>query len=296
VINDGPTDRPAKQLYRVSEEGAMNGWAVLDSQSWFDQQGDQQRGFFPLLSPRNSVLIADGDFHDDALVSTDTAGQTPPDGEFQYNSFVQRQYDMSGFDNTTVRLEFDWETRLEDSQRLVAEVSFDYGQTWTTILDVDSDRLTLVDTNGDDQADAPAEPAYEAELFPFLFNDNGGDGFVSGGDVLNTSAGPQLFEFGIVGTELPAGKSNSMILRFGCLDAGNDWWAAVDNVRVQAATQDFLMGDGDGDGDIDFTDLDLFAAALFGAAPYDIRFDFVPDGVINFSDLNGFAGELFLFN
>ena len=295
VINDGTPDRPTKQMYRVSEEGAVQGWSVMDSQSWFDQQGGQQRDFFPGLATRNSCLIADGDFHDDDLVPLVDGETGPPEGEEQYNSFVQRTYDMTGFDNTTLQLSFDWDTRLFASQRFVCEVSFDYGESWSTILDVDSDRLDLIDTNGDEIPDAPEEPDYEFTFFDFLFNDNNSNGFVdtTGEDLLNTFAGAQVFTFGDLSSALPACKSNTLTVRFGCLDSDNDWWVAVDNVLVEAETQSFVMGDADGNGVVNFSDLDGFAAALFGAAPYDVRFDFKPDGVINFDDLNGFAAELF---
>ena len=282
VINDGTSDYPTKQLYLLSQEEAWNGWAALDVNSWFDQQGDQQRGFFDFpVGSRNTALIADGDAHDDRKVADQDA---PPEGEFQYNSFVQRTYDMSGYDNTTLNISFDWDTRLEDSQRFICDVSFDYGLTWTNILDVDSSRLDLVDG-------LPEEPDYEMTLAPFLFNDNNSDGFVNNGDLLNTFAGPQLFDFTDAFGVLPAKKSNTLTLRFGCINTGNDWWAAVDNVLVEAETQEFVMGDANGDGMVTFADIDAFAAALFG--DFDPRFDFCADGVINFADIDGFTAELF---
>lgn len=291
VINDGVPDQPTKQMYRVSMEEAFQGWAAMDVNSWFDQQGDQQRGFFDFpAGSRNTALIADGDAHDDDLFPLDEGETGPPEGEQQYNSFVQRTYDMTGFDNTTLTISFDWDTRLFASQRFVAQVSFDYGQTWSTILDVDSDRLDLDPTTG-----LPEEPDYELTFFDFLFNDNNSNGFAdtTGEDVLNTFNGPEVFAFGDLTSPLPACKSNTLTLRFGCLDTGNDWWVAVDNVRLTAETQGFVMGDSNGDGVVNFADIDGFADALFGVAPFDPRFDFKPDGVINFSDIDGFAAELF---
>ena len=289
VINDGTADRPTKQMYRFSEEEAWNGWAAVDSQSWFDQQGDQQRDFFPGLASRNSVLLVDGDAHDDDLVPLGEGETGPPEGEKQFNSFVQRTYDMSGFDNTTLELEFDWDTRLYANQRFLCEVSFDYGQTWTTILDVDSDRLDLVDG-------LPEEPDYELTLFDFLYYDNNSNGYVDedAEDVVNTFAGAQQFFFGDALSDLPAKKSNTLTVRFGCLDTGNDWWAAVDNVRVSGEMQSYRMGDANDDGSVNFADIDGFAAALFGVAPYDARYDFCADGVINFDDIDGFSAELFI--
>lgn len=291
VVNEGTADLPTKQLYRLSQEEAFNGWAAMDVNSWFDQQGGQQRGFFDFpTGSRNSALIADGDAHDDRLVPLGDGEPGTPEGEQQYNSFVQRTYDLSDYDNTTLEIEFDWDTRLFAQQRFVAQVSFDYGQTWSTILDVDSDRLDLLEDG------TPEEPTYEATLIPFLFNDNNSNGFVDedGEDLLNTFAGAQQFIFGDEASALPAKNTNTLTLRFGCLNTGNDWWAAVDNVRVSAVNQSFVMGDSDDDGDVDFVDLEAFANALFGAAPYDARFDFCVDGAIDFADLEFFAGELFL--
>ncbi|MCD0460824.1 hypothetical protein [Roseiconus lacunae] len=285
IYNDGTPDLPLKKMYYTSQEDAFQGWSAVDALSWFDQQGDQQRGFFNFPA-RNTILLCDGDAHEDNLVGDEDA---PPEGEKQFNSFIERTFDMSGYDNTTLQIEFMWESRLYASQRAVAQVSFDYGTTWTTILDVDSDRLNL---DGDG---LPEDAAYEATLYDFLFNDNNGNGYVDadGEDVVNTFVGPQQFVFGNASSALPASKSNTLKLRFGCLDTGNDWWFAVDDVRVSADTQTYVMGDSTGDGNVDFSDIDGFANALFGAAPYDARFDFKADGVINFDDIDGFAAELF---
>ncbi len=287
VSNDGTPDFPTKKMYRTSHEGAFQGWNAVDSLSWFNQQEDQQRGFFNFPA-RNTILLCDGDAHQDDLVALEEGEPGTPEGESQFNSFIERTYDMSGFDNTTLQIEFMWETRLYASQRALAQVSFDYGQTWTTILDVDSDRLDL-------NEGAPEDPSYEFTLFPYLFNDNNSNGYVDsdGEDVVNTFAGPDQYLFGDASSSLPAAKSNVLTLRFGCIDTGNDWWFAVDDVRIKAETQAYVMGDSTGDGKVDFADIDGFSNALFGAAGYDPRFDFKADGVINFDDIDGFAAELF---
>ena len=270
-------------MYTTSLENAFQGWRAVDAQSWFDEQGDQQRGFFNFPA-RNTILLCDPDAQDDDLVGGEP---DPPAGEKAFNSFIQRTYDLSGFDNTTLQVEFMWESRLEGSQRGLAQVSFDYGMTWTTILDVDSSRLGL------DANNTPVDPTYEATLFPFLFNDNDSNGYVTNEDVVNTFAGPQQFLFGNATSTLPASKSNTMILRFGCINTKNNWWFAVDDVRVKAETQSYMMGDANDDGKVDFSDIDGFSNALFGVNPYDPRFDFKADGVVNFDDIDGFAAELF---
>lgn len=288
VLYDGTVDFPTKKMYRRSQEGAYDGFAAVDSQSWLEEQDGQQREFFPGLSARNTILLFDGDAADDNLVPLDDGDPGVPEGESKFNTFVQREYDMSGYDNGTLQISFLWETRLYATQRALAQVSYDYGQTWETILDVDSSRLDLL-------ADGtPEEPDYEFSLFPYLYFDNNSNGYVDedGEDLLTTFAGPQQF---VASAELPVINSNQIILRFGCIDTGNDWWFAVDDVLLRAEEQAFVMGDGDGDGDVDFIDLNSFANVLFGATGYNPVFDFDQDLDVDFIDLNYFANELFNF-
>lgn len=285
ITNDGTSDFPTKQIYNISLEGAYNGFAAVDTTSWINEQGGtngaggQDRdtllgsgpgGGFPA---RNIVLLADPDGHNDY---PEADQNTPPSGEKEYNSFIQREYDLSLFRNTTVVVEFDWETRVESNQRALAQVSFDYGTTWTTILDVDSD----------DQAKLDA-------LAPFSFGSLG---------LYGSYAAPTQFPFGPPGstTATAAKNSNSMILRFGCIDADNNWWYAVDNVRISADPQAFAMGDANADGTVNNLDIGGFIQALTNKAgfdagssvPADQLFDFNADGVFNNLDIGGFLTEL----
>lgn len=263
-------------LLTESLEGAFNGWALLDVQSWTNQQGGQNRTFLNEISifgERNTALVADPDAHDDFDVEL-------PDGDpledlKEFNSYVSRTYDLTDFKNTTVRISFDWETRVESSQRALAEASFDGGVTWVTLLDVDSD----------DEAKLTA-------VAPFLF---------LGDDTYATFADVQTFEFGGSGSALPAINSNSMILRFGLIDAENNWWFAVDNILVEAETQNFVLGDANGDGVLDFGDLDPFVMALLDPAAFSALFpsvnpaevmDFDADGAFTFGDIDGFTRTL----
>lgn len=279
IINDGPADMPTKLMYNESLEGAFNGWSAIDAVSWFNEQGGQDRDTLlgsgpPSFPANNTILLADPDAHDDYDPSPDLV--TPPAGEKEFNSFICRQYNMSGFQNTTVVVEFDWEFRTESTERGLVQVSFDYGATWTTILNIDSD-------------DQPSLDALAAFSFGSL-------------DLYGSYAGPTQFEFGPPsdGTKIPAKNSNVMLLRFGCIDSQNNWWFAVDNVRITADAQAFAMGDANGDGvsnnlDIGGIILALSDKAAFdagSAVPADQLFDFNADGVFNNLDIGGILSEL----
>ncbi len=261
-----------------SLERAFDGWALLDAQSWINQQGDQRRSDFfgnpDIFGPRNTVLVADSDAHDDFDV--ELAPDDPLKAFKEFNSFISRTYDLKNFKNTTVRISFDWEFRAESRQRGLAQVSFDGGNTWVTLLDIDS-----------------SNPASLAAVNQFLF---------LGQDQFATVEAPQVFTFGGAGSPLPATNSNSMILRFGKIEADNNWWFAVDNILVEAEVQNFVLGDADGDGTAGFGDLFGFQLALFNPAGFAVAFpgvnpdeifDFDADGVFTFGDLNGFVNLLF---
>lgn len=244
-----------------SAEGAYQGWRCMDGRSWSNEQGGQQRSLlidvqsgFP---ERNHVLVADPDAHDDYDTDVD-------DGLQEYNSYISRTYDVSGFNNGTISIEFDWETRIESTQRALAEVSFDGGNSWTTLLDVDSD-----------------DPDKLAALAPFLF---------LGTDHYASFQGPTKFQFGGLGAELPAINSNTMILRFGLIDAENNWWFAVDNIKVEAQKQDFVLGDANGDGVLTNADIGAFIQALTDPAGYAAAFPSVnPDVVLDFNLSGSFS-------
>lgn len=285
VSNVGTTDFPTKILYNASVEGAFNGFAAVDAWSWINQQGGtngaggQDRdtllgsgtaGGFP---DHNTILLADPDAHNDFPEETQN---DPPEGEKEFNSFVSRQYDLSLFQNTSVVVEFDWECRIESNQRALAQVSFDYGQTWTTVLDIDSDDQAKIDA-----------------LAPYSFGAL---------DLYGSYAAATQFAFGVPtdGTKIPAVNSNAMILRFGCIDSDNNWWFAVDNVRITADPQAYAMGDASGDGIVNNLDIGGFILALTdkasfdagAAVPADQLFDFNVDGVFNNLDIGGFLTEL----
>lgn len=267
-------------MVRPSLEGAFNGWRALDVQSWVNEQGGQERSFLntpEIFGERNTAMVADPDAHDDY----DDEDVNPDDDSKEFNSFFVREYDMTGFANTTLQISLDWEFRIESEQRGLIEVSFDGGNSWTLVLDIDSDN----------------QPSLDA-LSEFLLVDtpDGDDNFgtVETNDVLATFNDVQTFTFGAFGSDLPATNSNSMILRVGLIDSQNNWWFAVDNIEVSAETQGFVMGDANDDGLVNIFDLDPFINALFGTnVPFDPALDFNADGLVSVFDINGFIFELF---
>ena len=282
VDNDGFWD-PELRMYTRSAEGAFDGWAAVDAQSWNREQGGQLREtFFPnpsiFMNQPNTVLVADPDAHDDT--DTELEADDPNKSKKEFNSFVYREYDVADYDNTTIAVELDWETRVESQQRALIQVSFDKGATWVDLLDADSD-----------------DPDKLQLLLPFLAQDGGTAGVVDTNDLLHTLEGPELYQ---LGTEaLPAKNGSSMILRFGCIDAQNNWWFAVDNIRITGVAQDFKHGDANQDGMIDFGDLGAFIQALQDKAAYDGTYaipadtilDMDANGVFNFGDIAGFLNE-----
>jgi len=288
VDNDGFWD-PELKMYTVSTEGAFQGWTVLDSNSWRNQQGGQLREEFfpnPLIFPqRNTILVADSDAHDDFDV--ELPNDHPDKNKKEFNSFISREYDVSGYNNTTIRVEMDWESRIESAQRGLVQVSFDCGDSWVTLLDVDSDdqaKLTALRSAG------------------YLYYDGtgGGVGVNNNGDIFSTFNAPQSWQFTNAAGALPAKNGSKMILRLGCIDSQNNWWFAVDNILIEGTPQSFKHGDANQDGVINFDDVAAFSLALSDKAAYnstyaisaDVILDMNADGVFNFGDIAGFECEL----
>ncbi len=118
------------QMTGTTSEGAYFGWTAMDVNSWIAEQGTQiGRSVFATPS-HNTILVADPDAWDDFTSDASTPG---------FNSYVQRTFDLTDVDISTLRIEFDYEFAAEDSQRGTFEISFDGGSTWTLLLDFDSD-------------------------------------------------------------------------------------------------------------------------------------------------------------
>lgn len=283
------------------------------------------------LDPDNTILVADGDawsFHDIVVDN----GIVPDEGSDQFNAYISRSYDIEGFDNRTLSVTFDWQHRPSGDQRPVVQVSFDGGATWTNIWEFDSDAIVEWDVfiaegdpanvpNPDYDADfAAAISIYQtpddpnAELYGLL----PADSYQSGGffsdncpDLPYTELDESQLDFcrtpqtiAIDPTEVGLSTFNvapEMTLRLGYLDAGDDWWFAVDNILVEADAQDFVNGDVTGDGF--FTNADVggiilaltdpagFAAAFPGIDP-DLVLDFNGDGILTNADVGGMIAVL----
>ncbi len=260
-------------MVTVSREEAFQGWRALDVQSWVNQQGGQQRSFLneaSVFGLRNTALVADSDAQDD--FDTEVPAGT---GVQEFNSYITRTYNLSGYEATTLKISLDWEFRAENPQRGFVDVSFDGGQTWSVLLDLDS-------------ANANLGTQYAAYLY-------------LGTDHFATFNAPQVFQFGNAASALPAQRSNQMILRVGYVNSENNWWFAVDNIKVEAATKSYVLGDADGNGTVDFEDINPFVMALFDPDLYLIQYpavnqivlDFDADGAVTFNDINGMLFTLF---
>lgn len=289
IDNDGFWN-PLLKMYTRSNERAFDGWAAIDSQSWSNQQGGQIRNeFFPsptIFPPgRNTILVADPDAHDDFDV--ELPSDHPDKSKKEFNSFIYRVYDVSGYDNTTIEVEMDWESRIESTQRALVQVSFDCGATWTDLLDVDSDDATKLT---------------ELRNAGYLYFDGTGDGIGvnNAGDIFSTANGPQSWQFTNASGARPAKNGSKMILRLGCIDAQNNWWFAVDNIKIEGTPQSFKHGDANQDGVINMSDVTAFNLALSNKANYDSTYaiaadvilDMNADGVFNSGDIAGFECEV----
>ncbi|MGB7324287.1 MAG: hypothetical protein WBD31_05410, partial [Rubripirellula sp.] len=120
----------------ASTELAFDGWAAMDVFSWADEQGGQGRTLFNIVDPNNTVMVADGDaFYDYDYDLTDPSLPAPANS---FNTFAVRTYDVSGYDNCTLKFSFEHEFRIENQQLGVCEVSFDNGATWERMIEWDS--------------------------------------------------------------------------------------------------------------------------------------------------------------
>jgi len=284
IINDAP----GQSMGFDSIEGAYDGGAVLDAFSWSYQTSSstptaqdesdinsgwgQRRSMFrdAFWGTNNSVLVFDPD---QSFDNRENEGDP-----IVFNSYAQKVYDMSDFDNDSVKITLEWEIRIESPQLNVMEVSFDGRKTWTRIFEMDPTNLT--------------DPAVQAEFLPYLDFDAGDAGVINQSDIIRTfSTGAQEIT---VSDFFPNGNvpdSNKMAFRIGCLNAGNNWWFAVDDVLVQANAQAFVVGDANGDGIANFGDITAGVTAIL-TGTISLEMDINEDGVVNFGDLTGFTNAI----
>jgi hypothetical protein len=189
-----PTWTIDNSLLDPSNAEAYNGWSAMDVNSWIEEQGVQDgRDRMKLGAENNTALVADPDAWDDFYAGS---------GD-NYTSYISKDYDISTAALADLIIAFDWDFVCEDNQRGVVDVSFDGGVTWQNLIDVQSTGTggfangTVFSTN---PMDYTVEPT------------------------------PGEFSSGVDFT-VPDGAT-TLTLRFGVIEAGNDWWFAVDNVEV----------------------------------------------------------------
>lgn len=101
-------------------------------------------------------------------------------------------------------------------------------------------------------------------------------------------------------TDFSPRQTNNVTFRFGYLDAGNNWWMAIDNVLLEADPISYVKGDANQNGTANTLDLSVFVSAFFDSAAYQaeygvdpaVVFDFNCDGSFNSLDLSGFVNVL----
>ena len=118
-----------------SYEQGYDGWAAMDVGSWIAEQGGQGRTLFDIEDPHNTTMVADGDAFYDYDSNFDETDGAP---DKALNTYAWRFYDLSNFDSETIFIQFEYEFRVENEQLAVVEVSFDYGATWSNLLELDN--------------------------------------------------------------------------------------------------------------------------------------------------------------
>lgn len=262
-----------------SREEGYNGWRALDVKCWVNEQGGQGRSLLDLGSfNANAALVADGDAFYDYDRNLANTGRAPGNS---FNTYISRVYDLSGYDNRTLQISFGIEFRSESNQMGLVQASFDGGATWVPLQEIVM--------TGRATGNVPAVKVVEVPNGGYLqelrtYNAS-----------LTDNATPQALKF-------QAGQSNKMILRFGYLRAGNNWWMAIDDVKVEAQAINWVKGDADGNGICNFDDIDPFILAFFDPAGFAsnypnvdpaVQLDFNGDGLFNFDDIDGFINVLF---
>lgn len=115
-------------MLQESREPAYQGWRVLDVESWVKEQNGQARSIL-LTNGDNQALIADPDAWADYISGAPGTG---------FNSRIYRDVDLRGYRPESLSIYLDWEFRAEGQQRGLIEISFDQGQSYQPLLDLDS--------------------------------------------------------------------------------------------------------------------------------------------------------------
>lgn len=101
-------------------------------------------------------------------------------------------------------------------------------------------------------------------------------------------------------TDFDPSQTNNVTFRFGYLNAGNNWWMAIDNVLLEADPIGWVKADANQDGNANTLDVSVFVSAFFDQTSYQatygldpaVVFDFNCDNTFNSLDISGFIGVL----
>lgn len=177
----------------------FQGWVVMDPFFWNVTAGDQDRSDFVLAIEggiaKGNIAVADPDEWDDF----DANGLNPDgDGRTFDADLTSPIVSIAGVDAGTLVLQCASSWRDEDTQEVAIEVSYDGGP-FVQVLNWTSD---------------PADPRGEASpSSPFGFRDDAPN------ELLN------------VALDNPAGAMTAQV-RFRMINATNDWWWAIDEIRI----------------------------------------------------------------
>jgi hypothetical protein len=87
--------------------------------------------------------------------------------------------------------------------------------------------------------------------------------------------------------------AQSMVIKFGLFDAGNDWWWAIDNIKVYGTGGGGgVTGDFNGDGILDAADINDLTAQVAGGQDV-AKYDLNGDSQVNEQDIGVWVKDLF---
>ena len=175
-------------------------WAIVDLEWWTQTAGDQERSQFTMKKKDGkgigSGAVADPDEWDDWEVNGD------PDGKSAWNGhLITPPIKIKGAAAESLVLTFDSSWRPDDPQRGEITVSFDGGREEQILLFESSGAQTLVTI--------PTLRKNEKKV-----------------DDLE-----QVNETLEIPIDNPA-DATEMVMSFGLLNARNDWWWAIDNIKL----------------------------------------------------------------
>ncbi len=185
-------------------------WAIVDLEWWRQTAGDQERSQFTMKQKDGKGIgngaVADPDEWDDSEVNGD------PDGKSAWNGhLITPSIKIKGAAADSLVLTFDSSWRPDDPQRGEITVSFDGGKEEQILLFESSGAQTLVTI--------PTLKKNEEKV-----NDL-----------------EQVNETLEIPIENPADTAE-IVISFGLLNARNDWWWAIDNIKLISTAFDVKPG------------------------------------------------------